>query len=74
MPWRRANGAKAEANSSLSRPKSAPSISSRIKNLPLLSLTYWSAERMLPSCMAMNCEIAAIKPFLSGHEMRSRML
>jgi hypothetical protein len=57
MPWRRANGAKAEANSSLSRPKPAPSISRRIKNLPLLSLTYWSAERMLPSSHATKLEM-----------------
>ncbi len=38
------------------------------------SLTYWSAERMLPSCIAMNDEIAAMRPFLSGQEMSNRRL
>jgi hypothetical protein len=74
----RASGAKAATNLSRSSPKPSPSISSRIKKLPLplmlSSLTYWSAERMLPSCIATNEEIAAIRPFLSGQETRSRML
>ena len=42
----------------------------RIKNSPL-SLTYWSDERMLPSCIAMNPETAAMRPLLSGQEMKS---
>jgi hypothetical protein len=38
------------------------------------ALTYWSAESMLPSCMAMKDEIADIGPFLSGQEISSRGL
>jgi hypothetical protein len=40
----------------------------------IAALTYWSAESMLPSCMAIKDEIAEIRPFLSGQEMRSRRL
>jgi hypothetical protein len=61
------------ANSPREMPKSRPSISSRIKKVPE-SLTYWSAERMFPSCIEMNDEIAAIMPFLSGQEVSSRRL
>src|SRR5215210_1092366 len=73
MPWRRARGLKAPANSSRARPKPSPSISRRIKNVPP-SETYWSAERMLPSCIEINEERAEIRPFLSGHETVRRRL
>jgi hypothetical protein len=63
-------------NSSRCSPKSPPSISRRIKKVPPLlpSPTYWSADKMLPSCMEMNEEIAAMRPFLSGQEMSSLRL
>ena len=73
IPCRRASGARAPANSSRDRPKPSPSISSRMKKVPE-SLTYWSAERLLPACIEMNDEIAAMRPFLSGQEMSNRRL
>ena len=42
--------------------------------LSLPALTYWSAESMLPMCMAMKDEIADISLFLSGQEISSRRL
>jgi hypothetical protein len=44
-----------------------------MKNLSK-SLTYWSVERMLPSFMAINEEMPAMRPFLSGQEIKSRRL
>src|SRR3712207_3830472 len=73
MPCRRARGLKAPANSSGARPKPSPSISRRIKKVPP-SLTYWSAERMFPSCIEINEESAEIRPFLSGQETVRRRL
>jgi hypothetical protein len=73
IPCRRASEAKTPANSSRERPKPRPSVSSRIKKVPE-SLTYWSAERMFPSCIEMNDETAAIMPFLSGQEISNRRL
>src|ERR687894_1787001 len=73
MPCRRARGLKAPANSSRARPKPSSSISSRIKKVPP-SETYWSAERMLPSCIEINEESAEIRPFLSGQETVRRRL
>jgi hypothetical protein len=73
MPWRRARGRKAPANSSRARPKPSPSISRRIKKVPS-PLTYWSAERMLPSCIEIKEERAEIRPFLSGQETVRRRL
>src|SRR3712207_2747321 len=73
MPCRRTRGLKAPANSSRARPKPSPSISRRIKKVPP-SETYWSAERMLPSCIEINEESAEIRPFPSGHETVRRRL
>jgi len=44
-----------------------------MKNVPP-SETYWSAERMLPSCIEIKEERAEISPFLSGQETVRRRL
>src|SRR3712207_3542276 len=79
-PWASARGARSgwlETTSGTSASSSPVSQrqrrSRRIKKVPP-SETYWSAERMLPSCIEINEESAEIRPFPSGHETVRRRL
>jgi hypothetical protein len=75
IPCWRASGAKAASNSSRPRPKPRLSISIlRKKVLRGASLTYWSALRIFPLCIAMNPETAAMRPLWSGQSIRRRTL